>query len=125
MVTVMLKYSAGINRRDGQSDTPIHLALQCPGCSDIVQLLVKHGADLKLKSGDDTNCLVMAIQTGNLAKISSPLDAGWGFEDLTPAYWKALGLFSATQDEEYCNYLSYGHNLPRSYAKDIYKTEQP
>ena len=96
---VLLNYEGSntvdVHLRNAQELAPIHLAvMHC--AKDVVKMLIQKGADFKSRTGNDTSCLVLAIEQ-NPEVLTILLDREvivpnefWDYQDLVLAYWVAV-----------------------------------
>ena len=63
------------NHVDENGEAPIHVAARC-GSSEIMELLILHGANLGLVDGLGKTCLHCASQSGHASCLALALDSG-------------------------------------------------
>jgi hypothetical protein len=64
-----------VNHEDENGEAPTHVATRC-GSTEILELLIAHGANLGLIDGHGRTCLHLAAQSGRGSSLALSLDSG-------------------------------------------------
>ncbi|KAK6978359.1 ankyrin repeat protein [Biomphalaria glabrata] len=76
IATALLKKSANVSAVSFNGQTSLHVALQPCGASDMLSLLLYHGADVNVGCGEGSTPLMRALELQDLDAIKILIDAG-------------------------------------------------
>ena len=85
IINVLLNALADPNNTDDEGDTCLHYAARNDCCTEVIQAIISHGADVNATNKTHATALMLACANGNIDALNALLNAG-GDPNLADAY---------------------------------------